>query len=249
MPLEYARSLTSHDAGNRATRHLGPVLAFVAGAANAGAFLAVGLYTSHMTGIVSSVADNLVLGNFPPVWSALGAVVSFLTGAMTSAIMINYGRRRRWHSQYALPLLLEALLFLVFGLLGSTLASVPGLFGPVTVMLLCFTMGLQNAVITKISGAVVRTTHMTGILTDLGIELGKGVYRNAPQAADMPVVADRQRIITLTLLLGAFLGGGVVGAVGFTRVGYLATVPLAGILVLLSAAPVLDDLRRRAPRW
>jgi uncharacterized membrane protein YoaK (UPF0700 family) len=244
MPIQYARSLTSQSSPQRTIRHLGFALAFVAGAANAGAFLAVKLYTSHMTGIVSSLADHLALGDFTLALGALGAVLSFLLGAMVSAIMINYGRRRAWRSQFALPLLLEAGLFLVFGLMGATLAGVTGLFVPATVMLLCFTMGLQNAVITKISGAVVRTTHLTGVITDLGIELGKLVYWNRADAGPgQHVVADRGRLRMFAMLIACFLVGGVLGAIGFKQIGYLATLPLAGILILLSAVPVFDDLR------
>ena len=238
--------MTSQQSSRRTIRHLGLALAFVAGSANAGAFLAVKLYTSHMTGIVSSIADHLVLGEVALALAACGAVGSFLLGAIASAIMINYGRRRALRSQFALPLLLEACLFLVFGLLGSKLAHVQGLFVPATVMLLCFMMGLQNAVITKISGSVVRTTHLTGVITDLGIELGKAMYWNRMSSgAGARVVADRDRLSTLALLVAFFLLGGVLGATGFRQIGYLATLPLAGILILLSAVPVFDDLRAR----
>ena len=246
MPIAYARSLTSGDRTQRTVRHLGFALAFVAGAANAGAYLAVQRYTSHMTGMVASMADHLVVGEWSLVWGALGAVLSFLLGAITSAIMINFGRRRAARSQFALPLLLEALLFLVFGLLGSQLAGVSGLFVPATVSLLCFMMGLQNAVITKISGSVVRTTHLTGVITDLGIELGKLVYWNQlPSDQEAPVKADRARMSTLSSLVAFFLVGGILGAWGFKQFGYLATLPLAGVLVVLSVVPVIDDLRQR----
>lgn len=246
MPIEYARSLTSTDRSEHTVRHLGLALAFVAGATNAGAYLAVKRYTSHMTGIVSSMADNLVLGEYGLVLGALGAVVAFLLGAMTSAVMINFGRRHGSRSQFALPLMLEAVLFLVFGLMGATLAGVEGLFVPATVALLCFMMGLQNAVITKISGSVVRTTHLTGVITDLGIELGKLVYWNRlPADQTAPVVADHERVVTLVSLVAAFLIGGVLGAWGFKHFGYLTTLPLAVILVSLSAVPVFDDLVSR----
>jgi uncharacterized membrane protein YoaK (UPF0700 family) len=244
MPIDYARSLTSRDSSQRTIRQLGFALAFVAGAANAGAYLAVRTYTSHMTGIVSSLADDVALGEWRLALGALGAVLSFLLGAMTSAIMINFGRKRRARSEFALPLLLEAGLFLAFGLLGATLAEVKGLFVPMAVMLLCFMMGLQNAVITKISGSVVRTTHLTGVITDLGIEMGKLVYWNRPGDTS-PVVADRERMSTLVMLVASFFLGGVLGAAGFKLFGYLATLPLAAILLFLSAVPVLDDLRLR----
>jgi hypothetical protein len=46
-----------------------------------------------------------------------------------------------------------------------------------------------------------------------------------------------------------FFAGGVIGAVGFKRIGFLSTIPLAIILILLAAVPVLDDLidKWRAP--
>ena len=107
-------------------------------------------------------------------------------------------------------------------------------------------MGLQNAVITKISGSVVRTTHLTGIITDLGIELGKLVYWNRSfDAVGGPVVADRDRIRTLGGLILSFLVGGVIGALGFRRFGFLTTIPISMILLALSAVPVIDDLRGR----
>ena len=244
MPIEFARSLTHHEGSQRRIKHLGLVLAFVAGAANAGAYLSVKVYTSHMTGIVSSLADHLALGEFALALAALSAVIMFLLGAVTSAIMINAARRRALRSQFALPLLLEAGLFLLFGLMGSTLAGFKGLFLPATVMLLCFMMGLQNAVITKISGAVVRTTHLTGVITDLGIELGKLVYWNRNlDSVEGRVVADRERMATLAALVMSFLIGGIVGALGFKRFGFLATVPIALLLLALSAVPVIDDLR------
>lgn len=243
MPIHYARSLTADQRSPRGDRHLGFALAFVAGAANAGAFLAVRLYTSHMTGLVSSMADHIALGELTLALSALGAVLSFLLGAMTSAVMINFARDRQLRSRYALPLLLEAALLLAFGLLGGRLALVPGLFVPATVMLLCFTMGLQNAVVTKISGAVVRTTHLTGVITDLGIELGRWLYRTSGLSTDaQPLPVNRARLSMLGLLCVSFLAGGVLGALGFKHIGYLATVPLAALLVLISIVPVVDDL-------
>ncbi len=122
MPIRYARSLTGRTRSAAANRHLGFTLAFVAGAINAGGFLAVQQYTSHMTGIVSAMADNIALGAYELVWGGLGAVLSFLLGAACSTVMINYSRRRHLHSEYALPLLLEALLLLCFGFLGASLA-------------------------------------------------------------------------------------------------------------------------------
>jgi uncharacterized membrane protein YoaK (UPF0700 family) len=244
MPIEYARSLTTATRTARSDRHLGFGLAFIAGATNAGAFLAVGMYTSHVTGLVSSIADHLVLGQLLLGFGALGAVLCFLLGAMTSAVMIHFGRRRGLRSLYAWPLLLEAGLLLAFGVMGASLAQIPGLLVPATVMLLCFMMGLQNAVITKVASAAVRTTHLTGVVTDLGIELGRLLYWNrSADAAAAPVLANRDRIVVLASLCAYFLCGGIVGALGFQHVGYATTIPLALLLVAMAIVPALDDLR------
>jgi len=223
---------------------LGAVLAFVAGAANAGGFLAVGHYTSHMTGIVSSIADNLMLGQLSLVAAAAGALLAFLGGAMTTAILVNWGLRRGLRSAYGLPLLLESAALLLFGLSGAAMNLFVPLFLPLTVVLLCFIMGLQNAVITKISRAEIRTTHVTGLVTDIGIELGKLLYLNAPADA-APVLANRQKLRIHILLVGCFFAGGLFGAFGFKYVGFATTVPLAIALWVLSLRPLLHDLRLR----
>jgi uncharacterized membrane protein YoaK (UPF0700 family) len=164
---------------------------------------------------------------------------------MCTAIMVNWGLRQQLSSSYSLPLLLESAALLVFGLFGAAIAAWSQLFVPITVVLLCFIMGLQNAVITKISKAEIRTTHITGLVTDLGIELGKLLYLNRSQPGS-PVRANRQRLrVQLSLVLGFFLGG-LMGALGFKHWGYITTVPLAALLWLLCLRPLLTDLRGRA---
>lgn len=222
---------------------LGCVLAGVAGATNAGGFLAVGRYTSHMTGILSSVADNLVLAQLQLAASGIALVLAFLSGSMTTAWMVNWAQRRNMRSTFARPLLVEAGLLLAFGLFGAAIAHFATVFVPLTVLLLCFIMGLQNAVITKVSNAVIRTTHVTGLLTDLGIELGKLLYMNSAQFSRR-VVANRRRLRIHALLVFSFFSGALLGAWGFKTFGYVATLPLALLLFALSWGPLCDDIRK-----
>lgn len=245
MPINYLRGLTKPERSDAANLRLGRSLAFVAGAANAGGFLAVGQYTSHMSGIVSSLADNLTLGEINAVVTGLSSLLSFLFGAATSAMVINWGRRRQMHSLYAMPLMLEATLLICFGLIGTNLEAHRVLFVPVTVCLLCYVMGLQNAMITKISKAEIRTTHVTGLVTDIGIELGKLFYWNLGDAAAATggaIRADREKLRLLGSLLLSFLAGGLTGAIGFKHLGFVATIPLAIVLLTLAAVPVVDDM-------
>jgi len=209
---------------------MGAVLAFVAGAVNAGGFLLVGHYTSHMSGILSAVAETAALGAAGLAAGGAVAVLCFLLGAALSAILINWGRRHAPRQAAALPLFLEAALLLLVGALGGWMGTAPAMLG------LCFAMGLQNATVTKLSGARIRTTHMTGVVTDLGIELGKLGYRNRPGTP--PVRADRARMRLLATILAGFVAGGVAGALGFLRLGFLSLLPLCLPLVLLGVAMI-----------
>jgi uncharacterized membrane protein YoaK (UPF0700 family) len=247
MPAEFLRTLTHRRRTRRTNRQLGGVLAFVAGAVNAGGFLAVQRYTSHMTGIVSSIADDLVLGQLALAMGGVSSLLAFVLGAACTALMINWARRRELHAEFALPLMVEAALLLLFGLLGANLELLVDVFVPSTVLLLCFIMGLQNAVITKVSQAEIRTTHMTGIVTDLGIELGRLFYWNrTAEANDRHFVkANRDKLAVHATILGLFFGGGIVGALAFKRVGFSATVPLAALLMAVALPTLLQDLRQR----
>ncbi|APW42705.1 YoaK family protein [Rhodoferax saidenbachensis] len=226
---------------DQANRGLGTTLAFVAGAINAGGFLAVGTYTSHMTGVVSSVADNMVLGHWIAVLVGVVSLMAFVGGAMTTAWMVNWSLRRNLHSAFGRPLLLEAALLLVFGVFGSAINVFGAAFVSLTVLVLCFIMGLQNAVITKISHAEIRTTHVTGLVTDLGIELGKLVYINGRDNTGVRVEANRRKLGIHLQLIAGFFAGALCGALGFKWVGYSTTLPLALVLVLLAWRPVAYD--------
>lgn len=243
MPFDYLHRLSSNKRNARADRSLGYILAFIAGAVNAGGFLAIGQYTSHMSGIVSSMADHFALGEVTLAFAALAGWIAFVSGAATTAVLINWAKRRRLHSQYALSLLVESGLLLMFGLAGAYLADMRDFLAPITVLLLCFIMGLQNAIITKVSGAVIRTTHVTGLSTDVGIELGKLFYFNRRHIPDLAVRANRDKLKLHSSLIACFFVGGVVGAVGFKKIGYSATIFLSAGLALVAVGPILKDMR------
>lgn len=241
--LEFFRQLSGRNRTLRANQQLGVILAFIAGAVNAGGFLAVHQYTSHMTGFVSIVADSFVLGDMLPFIAGIGSVISFICGAATTGIIVNWARLRALHATYALILILEAVLLLLFGLLGANLHTYIAVTVPVTVVLLCFIMGLQNAVMTKMSNAEIRATHLTGVVTDLGIELGRMLYWNHrhKRGSTHYVHARRGKLVFYILLLTMFFVGGILGAIGFKQIGYSTVLPLALGLFLLGLVPLADD--------
>lgn len=218
---------------------LGTLLAFIAGAINAGGFIAIGKYTSHMTGIISAVADDVALGALGATGIGILLFMAFTAGAGVSAILINWGRRNYRARQYVYPLFVEAMLLIGFGAAGLLQ---PGTFVAVAAPLLCFIMGLQNATITKISGARVRTTHVTGMVTDIGIELGKLAYLTRDHAPGRhPVVANLARLSIHGRMVAMFFVGGIVGAVGFGHVGFGFSAPLAALLIAIVLPVILSD--------
>ena len=231
-------------------RQLGGSMAFIAGALNAGGFLAVHRYTSHMSGIISGMADELALGEVRLALSLLVMLMCFIGGAMHSTWLIIWARRQRLRGGYGVSMMEESLWLLLFGLLGAGLTLHKGLFTPVTVMLLCFIMGMHNTVVTKLSGGLLRTTHMTGTATDIGIELAKASYYNRSHSHKVrDIRVNRRKLRILSLILVSFFLGGVVGALGFKHLGYSFTVPLATFLFLLGLRPIWYDIKLRFRWW
>ncbi len=227
-------------------RQLAWSLAFVAGAINAGGFLAVHFYTSHVTGATARASDEWALGHHAEALGALGIVFSFMMGAASAGLLISLGQRRRFRSHYALSLMVESGLLLIFGFSGYRLTQKEELFLPVTVILLSFIMGMHNATVTNISNAEVRTTHMTGIVTDLGVELSRLFYFNrTKRRRAQKIIANRDRIKLHCLILVSFLVGGLVGALGFKHIGYKVTLFFSAFLFFLAWRPIIYDLRVR----
>ncbi|WP_175414907.1 YoaK family protein [Nibricoccus aquaticus] len=180
------------------------LLTLGAGAVNAIGFLGVhhqGI--SHLTGTISLVSTRVAAANWEGAVAAGLIVGSFFFGSFLSAVIIrqntlHMGRR------YGVVLVMEsALLFgAVYLFEGGTVA------GAYLASMAC---GLQNAMATSYSGAVIRSTHMTGIVTDIGIACGHWVRGH-------PVDWFRMRLYGV--LLGGFALGGVAGAAGYARIGY-----------------------------
>jgi uncharacterized membrane protein YoaK (UPF0700 family) len=239
MPIPYLRSLTSPQRSEQGTRHLARYLAFIAGAANAGGFLAVHQYTSHMSGVVAAMADNLVLGRIGLVFIGLIAVCSFLAGAITTTLLIRWARKRCLQSEYSLPLLCESILFALFTIAVTVFHEQKVI---AAIALLCFAMGLQNAMISKLSGSVIRTTHITGMLTDIGIACGR-LVSFAIVDRHVEISQEVKTLWLLSSLVLLFFCGGISGALGFERIGFMFMAPLSAGLLLLAFVPAIDDLR------
>ena len=232
MPL---RRMTGRERSEAANWQLAALLAFTAGVVDVTGYLGLRQFTSHMSGITATLAaelgtENVRVLTFPAI--VLGC---FVAGAAFCAVVVNWERRRNRESLFAVPVAIEALLLAGVALFGGA----GHLFTSLAVM--GFSMGLQNAVITKISDSEIRTTHVTGTITDIGIELGRLFYWNRTQRGT-EVRADRRKLALLTLLVGLFFGGGTLSAVMFHRLGFLLMLPLAAMLASITVLPIATDV-------
>ncbi|MTE00181.1 DUF1275 domain-containing protein [Paracoccus sp. YIM 132242] len=242
-PFASARVLVSHRRSPGSDHVLALFLAGIAGASNAGGFFALGQYTSHMTGYLSQIADSLATGHLLVTATALLAIASFVTGAAFCAFLVNWARHRMGRRQFALPLAVQGACLACFGF-GGIFTTTPGrLFA---LCCLCFIMGMQNATITKISGARIRTTHATGMITDIGIEGGRALYRRLHPGRGVGVDGAKLRI--LLSLVGTFVAGGIVGALGYAMAGFYFSWPLAALLLGLAVPALAAKTRQDATR-
>lgn len=214
---------------------LAGLLSSVAGALNAVGFLIAGSFTANMTGNISAFADEVASGAILNALAFAGLVVAFICGAWMIAFAIQTGERMRIRSVYALAVLVEAIILLVLGaiLIRDDTRQIFLVIG------LSFVMGLQNAVTTMISRARVRTTHVSGMATDMGIELAALMGPDRAKSGVLPML----KLHSLTLT--SFAVGGVMGAVVFGLVGSWLFVIAALILLLVAVPETVRAQRKR----
>ena len=225
-----------------ANKSLGRSLAFVAGAINAGGFLIVNQYTSHMTGITSIAVDSIALNEWDVAIKMFFYIACFIFGSATSSMLVIWAMSNHLHSSYALPITVEATLLILFGIVNSLHKYNGHIAALYIIALLCYLMGLQNAVITKISSTTIRTTHVTGMVTDIGIEIGRILY-SLKNNSRKYITPDKARITLHISIFTMFLFGGVYGAYGFKYAGSVTVIPLAGYLLFIAFHPIKLDLQ------
>lgn len=207
----------------------GILLTFSAGLVNAVAYLGfANQAVTHVTGSITLASVAMALSDWSSVGHLLAVVLAFFVGAFISGLVIK-GDTLRLGRGYGYILLLESAL-LIISMLLYTRSSFSGQ------LVASLTFGLQNAMVSTFSGAVIRTTHMTGILTDIGAKLGRWV-RGAPM--------NKRRLLLYIYLLAGFIAGGAAGAFLFLRMHYSALMIPAFITALGGLCYILHVVRLR----
>ncbi|MEN8740780.1 MAG: YoaK family protein, partial [Phaeobacter gallaeciensis] len=184
-------------------RYLAAALSTIAGALNAVGFLMARSFTANMTGNVSAFADEIAQGAWRASLGFLLLLALFIGGAALAGAFVNFGEQRGIRSIYAAAIAVEGVAVLALGLFLSVSAGASNMF---LVGILSLVMGVQNAVTSLISRSRVRTTHVSGMATDIGIGLAAVIMPGRSRDAALPKLALH------VLTLCAFALGGVAGA-------------------------------------
>ncbi len=206
-------------------KKIATLLSFVAGVVNVTGFISVQRLTTNVTGHFAYFVDEVFKLNFSGSYIFLFYVLSFFLGSFVSSLFIEIMTRTNERYIYFIPTIIECfILFTIAGFGQNLIAESPNLIA----FTLLFAMGLQNALVTRISDAIVRTTHLTGLFTDLGIELSQLFFYKANEQRDKltSTISLRMRIIAF------FFIGGIVGGILYAYLGLHVLILPASLLLI-----------------
>ncbi|MDO4229586.1 MAG: YoaK family protein [Capnocytophaga sp.] len=184
------------------------VLSFVAGIVNVVGFLFLGKLTTNVTGHFALFIYDVSIMEFWKGTIYFLYIFSFLIGSFTSGWLIETANYYKRHNIFVTPTIVEC--FMLFSVMALNYFTID-FPTDITACMLLFAMGVQNSFVTKISNSVVRTTHLTGLFTDLGIEFSQWIYlkkkRNEKALTKIKSNIKLRFFIILFFFLGGLSGG------------------------------------------
>lgn len=202
---------------------LASLLCITAGFVNAAGFLAFAVLTTNVTGHAALFAEGIAMQQWQTARVIALWMFLFLAGAFISSFIISRVGKNQQYS-YVIPILIEIMILLSVALLGyrydHSLMAKEFFAGS-----LLFAMGLQNSLVSMVSGSVVRTTHLTGTFTDLGIELAQYIQK---KHEDRPALSTRIKLHSAIIFF--FLFGALGGAYLFRLYRFYAFFIPVGVL-------------------
>ncbi|HEY0654907.1 MAG TPA: YoaK family protein [Chryseosolibacter sp.] len=209
------------------------LLSFVAGLVNVAGFLAAQKLTTNVTGHFAFLIAEVFSLNFLEGLHYFLFILFFFLGSFFSNLSIELVSKINERLIYRIPIVIESAILISVALFGQELVdSAPNALA----YSLLFAMGLQNSLVTTISNATVRTTHLTGLFTDLGIELSQLFFYKLKEQKDKLYSSIKLR---LTIIFFFFLGG-ILGGVFYSFIT-LYVLALAGAMLLIGL--LYDDLK------
>jgi uncharacterized membrane protein YoaK (UPF0700 family) len=218
----------SHTGKNRTLKHnlkIASLLSFVAGIVNVAGFLSVQRLTTNVTGHFAFFVDEVFKFNFWEGFIFFLYIFFFFLGSFISNIIVEIVSKVNDKLIYIIPIIIESIILFSIAIFGQSLVDKnPNLLA----FSLLFAMGMQNSLVTTISNATVRTTHLTGLFTDLGIELSQLFFYTKNEQKVKLYSSIKLR---LTIISFFFLGG-LLGGIFYTTLK-LYILAIAGILLII----------------
>ncbi len=225
-----------HKGKTRNLKHnlrIASLLSFVAGIVNVVGFLAVQRLTTNVTGHFAFFVDEIFKLNFWQGFMYFLYIFFFFLGSFVSSFLVEFMSKENNKSIYVLPTIIESIILFSVALFGQLLISKnPNLLA----FSLLFAMGLQNSLVTKISNSTVRTTHLTGLFTDLGIELSQLFFYKQKEQKDKLLSSIKLRMTIISF----FFVGGIVGGVFYSSFK-LYVLAFAGTTLIIGL--IYDNLK------
>jgi len=218
---------------------LASLLGITAGFVNSAGFLGFAVLTTNVTGHAALFAERIAFQDWNTARIVALWMFLFLTGTFISSLIVSRIGRNQQYS-YVIPILIEIVILLMAGLQGHHYKG-DLIAKEVFAGSLLFAMGLQNSLVSMVSGSIVRTTHLTGTFTDLGIELGQLLQTTR---MDRPLLKSRIKLRIAIILF--FMSGALAGAYLFRLISFHAFFVPAGILL---CTLLYDMLRIRIKRF
>ena len=229
-----------HQGKSRTLQHnlrIAIILSFVAGIVNVTGFLSIKQLTTNVTGHFALFINDVSNLEFWKGTIYFLYIFSFLFGSFSSGFLIEKIRETKKLNVFVLPIIIESFILVTI----AGLSHFNGyLYPDLIACLLLFAMGLQNSYVTKISNAIVRTTHLTGLFTDLGIELSQLFFPKTHPNREKIKSTIKLRVYIISF----FFLGGLIGGFLYLRMGLQLNTLILGALILLISL-FYDDLRFR----
>ncbi|BFO67298.1 DUF1275 domain-containing protein [Chryseobacterium sp. S0630] len=204
---------------------LASALSFVAGIVNIVGVMSVKVLTTNITGHFAFFSEEILLSHYSEALTYLVFIMCFLGGAFCSSFMVEFSSGRSMFRPHLIPLITEILILGFVGISDDETLKLS--ISPYTIAgLLLFAMGAQNSLVTRVSQSVVRTTHLTGLFTDLGIELSKLFFKERENEK-----RQLKKNITLKLvIIACFFSGCIIGGLGYSTIRLKTLMVTAGLL-------------------
>lgn len=229
-----------HQGKSRTLKHnlqIATVLSFVAGIVNVSGFLSFQQLTTNVTGHFALFINDVAHFEFWRGTIYFLYILSFLLGLFFSSLLIEGFKKNRKLNIYVVPTIIECLILTSIAVSNNWIEFINP---DVIACLLLFAMGIQNSYVTKISNTIVRTTHLTGLFTDLGIELSQLFFPKVYTYRDKLKATIKLRVY----IIAFFFGGGLLGGFLYSELDLKLNTLIVGAVILLLSL-FYDDFRYR----